>query len=307
MWEIFDHTAFDFRQLGGVLKNQSLRLQPYLYITPAIFLFLLFIAFPIIMNFINSFYRFSAISSEKIFVGWAHFRNLAGDRVFWRSLLNNAVFAIFSVIVQVGLGMILAAVLQRGLSVGQKVFRTIFFLPMVMSVVSVGLLWSFIYDPILGSLNSLLALVGVPPKGWLGDPNMVIWAVILTACWQYTGFNMVMLLAGMQGIPEELYEAATIDGSKELQNFRFITIPSIQEVISVVVLITVIGSFKVFDYIWVMTRGGPDHASEVLTTYIYLLGFTTDRMGYSSAVASILFIITFIFAVIRMRTMREDL
>lgn len=288
-----------------MIKKQ-IRIQPYLYILPALFCFLVFIAYPIIANFINSFYRFSAISSEKIFIGWNNFKNLFADKIFWKSLSNNVIFAVCSVVIQAGLGLVLAAILQRGLTAGRKLFRTVFFLPMVMSVVSVGLLWMFIYDPILGALNQLITFIGAKPLGWLGDPKLVIWAVIASACWQYTGFNMVMLLAGMQGIPEELYEAAIIDGTKETQNFWFITIPSIKEVISVVVLITVLGSFKVFDYIWVMTMGGPDHASEVLTTYIYLLGFTTDRMGYGSAVASILFIISLLIAVVRMRMIKED-
>lgn len=278
----------------------------YLYILPAMLCFALFIAYPIAANFVNSFYRFSAISASKVPVGWKNFTNLISDPVFRHAFVNNVLFAIMSVVVQVGLGLVLAAVLQRGLSVGQKVFRTIFFLPMVMSVVSVGLLWTFIYDPILGALNYLLSFFSVEPRGWLGEPNLVIWSVIVTACWQYTGFNMVMLLAGMQGIPKELYEAASIDGSGELKNFFKITIPYIEEVISVTVLITIIGSFKVFDYIWVMTKGGPDHASEVLTTYIYLLGFTTDRMGYASAVASILFVVTFILALVRIRMMKDE-
>lgn len=286
--------------------NGRFRIGPYIYIMPALLFFVLFIAYPIIANFINSFYRFSAISVERTFVGFNNFFKLFRDRVFWIALKNNLLFALFSVGIQVGLGLILAAILQRGLSHGQKIFRTIFFLPMVMSVVSVGLLWTFIYDPILGGLNYLIIAFGGTAVGWLGDPDIVIWAIIVTACWQYTGFNMVMLLAGMQGIPQELYEAATIDGSRESQNFFHITIPYIKEVISVVVLITIIGSFKVFDYIWVMTMGGPDHASEVLTTYIYLLGFTTDRMGYGSSVASVLFVITFLFALLRMKTMKED-
>jgi len=278
----------------------------YLYILPAMLLFAFFIAYPIVANFVNSFYRFSAISSLKVYVGFGNFTNLMTDPVFSHAFVNNVLFAVLSVVIQVGLGLVLAAVLQRGLTAGQKIFRTIFFLPMVMSVVSVGLLWTFIYDPIFGALNYLLSFFSVAPRGWLGEPDLVIWSIIITACWQYTGFNMVMLLAGMQGIPKELYEAASIDGSGEIRNFFQITIPYIEDVISVTVLITIIGSFKVFDYIWVMTQGGPDHASEVLTTYIYLLGFTTDRMGYASAVASVLFIVTFILALIRIRMMKDE-
>jgi len=278
----------------------------FLYILPALLFFSFFVAYPIIANFINSFYRFSAISISKELVGFQNYHTLLNDKIFWKSIFNNILFAAASIVIQVGLGLLLAAILQRGIHAGKKIFRSIFFLPMVMSVVSVGLLWKFIYDPIFGALNLITSFFGIEPVGWLGEPNIVIWAVIVTACWQYTGFNMVMLLAGMQGINTELYEAASIDGSNEIKNFFRITIPCISEVVSVVVLITLIGSFKVFDYVWVMTRGGPDHSSEVLTTYIYLLGFTTDRMGYASTVASILFLVTFIFTLIRIKMMKEE-
>jgi raffinose/stachyose/melibiose transport system permease protein len=288
------------------MRRKPFRIQPYLFALPALLFFALFVAYPIVANFANSFYRFSAISYGKEPVGAANFGALATDGVFWRALWNNVIFAVLSVAIQVGLGLVLAAILQRGMKAGRKVFRSIFFLPMVMSVVSVGLLWTLIYDPVIGLFNQIVPLLGLRPRGWLGEPGTAVWAVVVTACWQYTGFNMVMLLAGMQAIPEELYEAAIIDGTTERQNFFHITVPYIKELVSIVILITVIGSFKVFDYVWVMTRGGPNHASEVLTTYIYLLAFTTDQMGYGSAVASILFVIAFCFSVLRLRMMREE-
>jgi raffinose/stachyose/melibiose transport system permease protein len=142
--------------------------------------------------------------------------------------------------------------------------------------------------------------LGLSPVALLGEREWALFAVLATACWQYTGYCMVMILAGLQAIPEVLYESSKIEGSNAVQDFRFITLPSIKEVISVVTLITVIGSFKLFGYIWVMTEGGPDHATEVLTTYLYWQTFRLDRMGFGSTIAAFLFTITLVFSVIRL-------
>jgi raffinose/stachyose/melibiose transport system permease protein len=275
---------------------------PYLFILPAFLLFVLFIAYPIIMNIVYSTHRFSAITltSGKKFVGLKNFTELIGDSIVWHSFKNNVLFALGSVVIQVGGGLLLAVFLQRGLKKGYKIFRTIFFLPVVMSQVAVGLLWSLIYDPTVGLVKLLFEFLGLHPVALLGSREWALPAVLITACWQYTGYCMVMIFAGLQAIPEVLYESSRIEGSSYLQDFWYITLPSIKEVISVVVLITVIGSFKLFGYIWVMTEGGPDHATEVLTTYLYWQTFRLDRMGYGSAIATFLFMITLIFSVVRL-------
>jgi raffinose/stachyose/melibiose transport system permease protein len=275
---------------------------PYLFILPSFILFFCFIAYPIVMNLIYSFYRFSAITmtTSREFVWFANFIELIKDPIVWHSLKNNVIFATGSVVIQVGGGLLLAVFLHRGLKHGYQIFRTLFFLPVVMSQVAVGLLWSLIYDPTVGLLKLFYEYLGLEPIALLGDRQWALYAVLATACWQYIGYCMVMILAGLQAIPEVLYESSKIEGSSAVQDFWYITLPSIKEVISVVVLITVIGSFKLFGYIWVMTEGGPDHATEVLTTYLYWQTFRLDRMGYGSTIASFLFTITLIFSVVRL-------
>jgi raffinose/stachyose/melibiose transport system permease protein len=254
------------------------------------------------MNFAYSLYRFSALTmhNEREYLGLGNFVELLGDPITWLSLRNNVIFAVGSVTVQVGGGALLAVLLQRSVRSGVQVFRTIFFLPVVMSQVAVGLLWSLIYDPTVGITTMLFKAAGASPVAFLGEREWAIYAILLAACWQFTGYCMVMILAGLQAIPEVLYESAKIDGSNAWQDLWYITLPSIREVLSVVVLITVIGSFKLFGYVWVMTEGGPDHASEVLTTYLYWQTFRLDRMGYGSAIATFLFLITMIFSVSRL-------
>lgn len=198
----------------------------------------------------------------------------------------------------------LAALLHRGITRLRNFYRFALFAPMVMSVVAVGLLWILIYDPIMGLASLLVQAFGGQAQGWLSNPKTAIWAIIAAANWQYTGFSMVIILAGMESIPKELFEAAVIDGAGEVASFFRITLPMVRHVISVAVLITVIGSFKVFDYVWVMTRGGPANASEVMTTYMYLLAFTTDRMGLGSAVASSIFVFTLVITALRIRSIR---
>lgn len=285
-------------------SRQSHTAFPYLFLAPSLLLFALFIAYPIAQNIINSLFRFSAISASRDYVGLDNFLRLLGDDVFWTSLLNTLRFAGASVVVQVGLGTVLAAFLHRGVTRLKNTYRFAIFVPMVMSVVAVGLLWTLIYDPIMGLFNQLLSFIGIEARGWLADPDTAIWAIIAAACWQYTGFTMVIVLAGMESISSQLYEAALIDGAGEVKSFFWITVPMVRHVIAVAVLITVIGSFKVFDYVWVMTRGGPAHASEVMTTYMYLLAFTTDRMGLGSAVASYIFGITLTITAFRIPSLR---
>ena len=148
-----------------------------------------------------------------------------------------------------------------------------------MSAVAVGILWQLIYDPTVGLANRFVALFGIrpPSQGWLGDPNLAIFSILVVACWQYTGYVMVIVLAGMQSVSPELYEAAALDGAGEVRKFISVTIPSIRNVIIAVILITMIGAIKVFDLVYILTRGGPANASQVMSTYIYYNAFTVNR------------------------------
>ena len=185
--------------------------------------------------------------------------------------------------------------------------RTIIFAPMVVSSVAVGIIWLIILDPNVGPLNALVKLAGLdPPRlGWLGDPSISIWVVLGIATWQYTGFMMVLILAGLQGVPKEIYQAAALDGATGLSAFWHITLPSIRNVLIVAVLITTIGGIKIFELVFVTTGGGPANATQVLGTYIYQQGFTLGRMGYADTVAVVLLVIAVALGALQLRASRR--
>ncbi len=289
---------------SGWFKREYL--DAYILIAPAVLIFLFFVIYPLFRTILVSFYDYGLTDPVMKFIGLQNYIDMTKDPVIWTALKNNVIILVGSVIVQVGMGLILAAILNRGIRYGRTIFRTIHFAPMVMSVVAVGVLWQLVYDPGVGILNKLLKLMhlGVPQQGWLGDPHLVIYSVLVVACWQYTGFMMVLLLAGMQSVPIELYEAARIDGASEIQSFLYVTIPCIRNVILAAVLITMIGAFKVFDIVYVLTRGGPANASQVLGTYIYYQAFTNNMAGYGSAIAVVLLVIAIALGIVQLRFSR---
>jgi len=285
----------------------SARASALILLTPALGLCAVFIFIPAIMAIAGSFFTFGITSRAWDPAGVDNYIRLASDPIFWTALRNNLIIVGGSIVFQVGIGTILAAILDRGLPRASTVFRTIIFAPMVVSAVAVALIWGVILDPNVGALNAILNAVGLTPpqRGWLGDPNISIWMVLMIACWQYTGFMMVLILAGLQGIPKELYEAAALDGARGLTAFRHITLPSIRNVLIVAVLITTIGGFKVFDLIYATTQGGPANATQVLGTYIYLQAFNLGNMGYANAISVVLLAIAVALGWFQLRVSRR--
>ena len=275
---------------------------------PALLCFVVFIAYPLVNTVRWSLFDASLTSQVRRFVGFGNYVELFDDPVFWVSLRNNFIILVGSVIFQVGLGLILAALFDRGVRRGGAFFRTLIFTPAVMSSVAVGIVWQLLLNPQLGVVNPLLEALGVaPPRlGWLGDPTLAIFGVLLVACWQYTGYMMVLLLAGIQSVPGELYEAATLDGASEVQSFWFVTLPGIRKVLITATLITMIGAFKVFDLVYILTGGGPANASQVLGTYLYNQAFTQARMGYACAIAVVLLVFAMSLSVMQLRLGRGE-
>ncbi len=276
-------------------------------LAPALGLCAIFIFIPAVLAIFGSFYTFGITSQNWQPAGLSNYARAFADPVFWIALRNNLVIVLGSIALQVGFGTVLAAILDRGLPRGATVFRTIIFAPMVVSAVAVAIIWQVILDPNVGALNTLILGLGLtPPRlGWLGDPAISIWVILAIAAWQYTGFMMVLILAGLQGIPKELYEAASLDGAKGLTAFRHITLPSIRNVLIVAVLITTIGGFKVFDLIYATTQGGPANATQVLGTYIYLQAFNLGNMGYANAISVILLLIAVVLGWLQVRVSRK--
>lgn len=288
-------------------RTMSSGLSSTLMLAPALVICSIFIFIPAALAIVGSFYTFGLTSQNWVWAGVDNYTRAATDPVFWIALRNNVIIVVGSIVLQVGIGCVLAAILDRGLPKGSTFFRTIIFMPMVVSAVAVALIWLIILDPNIGILNALIKSIGLtPPKlGWLGDPNISIWMVLVVAAWQFTGFMMVLILAGLQGIPKDIYEAAALDGARGIKAFWYVTLPSIRNVLLVAILITTIGGFKVFDLIFVLTQGGPANATQVLGTYIYLQAFNLTNMGYANAIAVVLLAIAVVLGWLQLKASRR--
>lgn len=276
----------------------------WLFIIPALLFVLIFVYIPIIQSFYFSLFRMNSYSPETIFVGLRHYRDIFHDPIFYTALKNNTWYAVISVLCQVGIGLVLAIILEsKFIGRSRKLFRNIYFLPSVISVTAVGLMWYFIYNPNIGLINSLIRWGGAKDFSfaWLGQPKTAIFAIIAMSQWQYVGYIMMLLIVAIQKIPVELYDAAEIDGAGEVKKALFVTIPQVKEMLLVTSVITVIGSFKLFTEVFVTTRGGPYDTTQVLGTYMYRHAFFFDAMGYASAVAIIIFVITFVASLLQIK------
>jgi len=281
------------------------KITPYLFLAPAIFIMLIFVYTPIVQGVYNSLFQWNAISPKWIYVGLGNYKRLLGDKIIWLSIKNNLWYAVISVFFQVFIALVLAAILESGIITKRvsSIFRTSLFIPSILSVSVVGLTWNLLLRPQQGLVNQFLDIIGLHQwsHAWLGDEKTAIFSIIGVSQWQWVGYIMVLFIVAIQAIPQELYEAAKIDGANGIQQFIYITIPSVRETTLVMSTITVIGAFKVFDIVWVMTGGGPNNSSQVIGSYMYKTGFRIDEMGYASAIAIIIFIITFSFTALQLR------
>lgn len=279
------------------------RFVPYLFLAPAL-VFLLFVYIPIIENVFFSLFEWSSFQPEKTFIGLKNYIDLFHDPVFFTALRNNVLYAVISLICQVGGGLILAAVLEDKLvRKWSPFFRTVFFLPVVISMTVIALLFDFIYNPEIGLLNQLLEAVGLDEltRAWLGDENTAMLSVIFVSQWQSVGYIAMLYIVSIQSIPAELYESAQLDGAGKIQQFFHITVPQTKEMSFVAVVMTLTGAFTVFNEPYILTGGGPGNASEVLSTFLYKSAFTKDMMGYASAIATVVLLLTLALSLIQMK------
>lgn len=293
------------------MKPRQLRavIEPLGFVLPCMIMLGLFVYFPLVQNFIFSSFRFSAFSPEKIFIGLENYRTLFQDAVVLTALRNNLRYALISVLIQVCFGLVLAAILEdRVFRRFSPLFRTTFFLPVVISVSVVCLLFGFIYNPIDGLLNKFLELVGLGflARPWLGSGTTAIWATIAVSQWHSTGYIMMLFLVAIQKIPEELYEAAEIDGAGKLRQFFVITLPQVKEMFFVTSVITVTGSVMVFNEPYILTKGGgPGTSSITIAVHMYQSGFFRDMMGYAATLAVVIFLISALLAVVQMTAFKS--
>lgn len=280
-----------------------------LYLGPTLIVLVGFLYLPIIINFANSLYTWGALSKKREFIGLLNYARLFSDEVFYIAIRNNLVFIIMSLVFQIGCSLMIAAVLEsKFLRKFQAFFRTVYFIPSLLMVTVTGITFKMIYSPSIGLINPMLKLIGINTDriDLLGNPSSAIFAVSAASQWQYIGYTVILFIVALQNIPEELYEAAEIDGSNALQTFFRITLPQMRDTITINMIIIVTGAIRVFDEVYVMTSGGPGRATETLATYLYRVGFRNDEMGYASAIAFFVFAVTFILGLLQMKGYRMD-
>jgi multiple sugar transport system permease protein len=288
-----------FRQLG---RNRSI--VGYLFILPNFIGFLIFTIIPIFFAISVSFTRWDSMHAPR-FIGLRNFSIMIHDSSFLITLANTLTFTFGSLPFTIVLALAFAVILNQGLK-GKSVFRAIFFFPYIASVVACAITWQLLFHPGAGPVNSILIAMGIktPPR-WLSSTNTAMISVIMVYVWQVAGYYMVMFLAGLQTIPDSLYESADIDGANNFRKLFNITIPMLSPTFFLVIIIFIINSFKVFTLIYVMTDGGPGRATSVLVFYVYQQAFERSRFGYASAMSLILFVIMLAITIFQYRGQKK--
>ena len=290
------------------MSSLSFRLQhryaPYLFVAPFVVLFLVFTLYPLIKSILLSFYITNGPKSQ-IFVGMDNFRFLWSDPAFHKAVWNTSFYAMCSVFMQLPLSLGLALLLNNQLVKGRDFFRFSFFSPHLVGQVFVAVLFSVIFIPKFGLLNRVLhALFGTAiDTKWLGNPELVMPALVLTSLWMYVGFNMIYFLAALQSVDKELYEAAQVDGAGRIKQFLHVTVPGIRSVAVFVTVLSTIGSFQLFElpYVMLNNTAGPDNAGLTVVMYLYQNGFVSGDLGYASAIGWTLTFGVLVISLVQMR------
>lgn len=274
----------DQAQAAG--SKRKFRLMPYLFVLPAFLFFFIFILIPVLNTLRYSFFDWTGFS-DAVFVGLSNYRELAADQNFLAGILNNLKFIFFFTALPIAVALALTAALSRRRLWGRNIFRVSFFVSYVMPMVVVGVVWRWIYNPVFGPLNTALKSVGLQTlaKAWLGDFSLAFIAVGIIATWVQYGYCLTLFMAGVQRIDEALYDAAKVDGANAWHQLLHVTIPGIRAEISVALVTTFIAALRVFDLIFVTTRGGPGSETMVTSLWLYTNAFQINRVGYAAAIA----------------------
>ena len=274
---------------------------PWLFLAFPLTLYMLWVIGPALYTVYLSLTEWDGLS-KPVFVGFYNFRLLFDDPVFLKSLLNNIKWLLIFIIIPVLLGLALAMILNKNIR-GEKFFKASIYSPMILSPAVIGLIWGWIYDPAGGLLNASLNAMGLEflTGGWLSDPKMVLYCIIAAAIWRHTGYVMILYLTGLKGIPPTVIEAARVDGAQGWKMFWNVLFPLLKPSTIIVIVVTIIDSFRAFDMVNVMTQGGPFNSSNVLANFMYIEAFKNYRMGYGASIAVILFLLMFGFIVLYLR------
>jgi multiple sugar transport system permease protein len=277
-------------------------------VSPALFLIAVFFIVPVFIAFLLSFSDFDIYALGNLdnlrFVGIRNYIDLLGNPLFWTALGNTFYFVAiggpFSVLISLGAALLIGSKLVRF----KTLFRTVFFLPVVTTLVAVAVMWRYLYHPRYGLLNYALDGLGIDPIDWLGDPVLAMPAIILMAAWKNFGYNMIIFVAGLQSIPDSLYEAARMDGANRWQQLRYVTIPMLAPTFLFVGIITMIGYFQLFAEPYIMTQGGPSNATLSVVLFMYEQGFRWWNLGSAAAIAFVLFVVILAVTLLQLRLQR---
>lgn len=265
----------------------------YLFILPSLIIFVTFMIIPIFMGLYISLTDYDGFKTMN-FIGLKNYADMFKDSYFQVSFKNNILYTLFTVPGTLILSLLLAVAVNKGIK-GSPVFKTVFFFPYITSMVAVGIIWTLLFNPTVGPINSFLKSVGISnPPGWLLSTKSALPAVMIVTIWKWAGYYMIIFLAGLQGIPKQLYEASEVDGASGITRFFHITLPLLSPTTFLILILLIINSFQVFDLINIMTEGGPGRATNVLVYRIYQEGFKYMHFGYASAEAYFLFAIILI-------------
>lgn len=284
------------------------KLTPYLYMLPGLAMVLIFVYVPIITNFVYSFFRLSSYSSTSTFVGLNNYIRFFTKDTFPIMLKNNTLYCIISLIIQVGFGTFVALLLEsKAAGRFRNVYRNIYYLPALISLTAVGILFTFIYNPDIGMLNSLLRNLGFGnwTRTWLGDSKIAIFCIIAMSQWQFTGYITLLMVVAIQNVSQDYIEAASIDGAGPITRALHVVLPLVKEQLLVCTIITVIGAFKLFTEVYSTTAGGPGNSTQVLGVYLYQNAFLHDDLGMAAVTGVFIFVFTMALSIIQIRITRS--
>lgn len=294
------------RRLSERQRNE--RVAAYIFTSPAMILLVVFLLVPMFYTIYYSLFKYQVMRPDDIaFLGLENYAKLFHDEDFWKSLKNTVYFSVIVVPVQCALALALALLVSKRFK-GVAVFRTMYFGPQLTSMVVISVLWAVLYNsnPNTGLINSMLVNLGMEPINFLTNEKTAMNSIIFMSAWQGAGYQMMIFLAGLQGIPSSLYEASSIDGANKFQQFLYVTLPQLKGTIKYVIMITLIQAMKLFTQPYVMTQGGPKNATKTMVYYIYTQGFQKGNFGYACSIAAVFFVIVVTMSLVMQKLTSED-
>lgn len=280
-------------------KKLSNALLAYSFVAPSFILMLFIIIIPTFLIVLLSFTDWGFGDSSFKFIGFNNYISLLKDDIFVKSFMNTLIFVLITLPISVILGLFIA-LLINSVKKGAKVYRAMFFMPVMASQVAMGIVWEFMLNPSVGLSAHLFSLFGIENIDLLGNPNTALATIAFLTIWQFAGFNMVLFISGLATVPQDLYDAAKLDGNKNFfSKFFLVTLPMLGPVTLFVSVYTLIRAFQVFDYVFVLTKGGPEHSTELLSYTLYVEGFEYFRAGYASSIAVIFLILTLLITLLK--------